>query len=351
MSLNIILNSTSKSDNNLNILRVFFSLNVLLYHCYALSNSESLKFLNNVLNPDLAVQGFFIISGFLIPQSYERAKSIKEFYEKRLRRLYPAYITIIILSALLGVFFSNFEFKQYFLSVQLYQYVAANAIFLNFLQQKLPGVFDNNLFSAVNGSLWTLKIEVAFYLIVPIIIFFKRKYKANILYPILILISLTYYLITIKIFKDSGNEFYLFLSRQLPGQLFFFLIGAWFIEFKDHQLTKKLLRIIGPLTVIMMFINVFAILKIILLPFFVFYLAFGLPGLKYPFYREDISYGLYIYHFPVIQIIVQLGFFHQQPFEALFWSLFITTFLAICSWKLIEKPVLYNGGRIRKTIG
>ncbi len=335
------LDSTYKSGNNLNILRAFFSLNVLLYHCYALSNSESLKVLNHVLNPDLAVQGFFIISGFLIQQSYERAKSVKEFYKKRLWRLYPAYITIIILSAIIGVFFSNLDFKQYFLSFQLYKYIGANAIFLNFLQQTLPGVFVNNLFKAVNGSLWTLKIEVAFYLIVPLIVFLKRRYRAYILYPFLILISLAYYIITIKIYNDSGNELYLFLSRQLPGQLFFFITGAWFLEFKDHCLTKKLLKIIGPFAIFLLFVNVFVILKIILLPFFVFYIAFLLPSLKYPFYREDISYGLYIYHFPVIQIFVQSGIFNHQPFEALFWSLCTSICLAICSWKLIEKPCLY----------
>lgn len=334
--------STAKSYNNLNILRAFFSINVVLYHCYALSNSESLKFLNNILNPDLAVQGFFIISGFLIPQSYERAKSIKEFYKKRLLRLYPAYITIIILSAVLGVFFSNFEVKQYFLSIQLYKYIAANAFFLNFLQQSLPGVFVNNIFTAVNGSLWTLKIEVAFYLIVPIIVYMKKKYKANILYPILILVSLTYYLATKKIYSESGNEIYLFLSHQLPGQLFFFVIGAWFIECKDNVFAKKSLKVIGPLAVIVLFVPVFAILKIIFLPFFVFYFAFTLPVLKYPFYKDDISYGLYIYHFPIIQIFVQLGYFHQQPFEGLFWSLCITILLAICSWKFVEKPCLYS---------
>ncbi len=333
--------STSKSGNNLNILRAFFSINVLLYHCYALSNAASLKFLNNILNPDLAVQGFFIISGFLILQSYERTKSLKQFYKKRFLRLYPAYITIIILSAVFGVFLSNLDFKHYFMAVQLYQYIGANAIFLNFIQQTLPSVFVNNLFTAVNGSLWTLKIEVAFYLIVPLLFFLKQKFNAKVLYPILILISFVYYLLMIKLFNNSGNQLYQFLSRQLPGQLFFFIIGAWFIEIKDNLLTKKFLKVIGPLSVVILFAPVFTIIKIFLLPFFVFYLAFTLPIFKYPYYRDDISYGLYIYHFPVIQIFVQLGIFHQQPFWALFWSVCISIFLAICSWKFVEKPSLY----------
>ena len=125
--------------------------------------------------PNWRVDAFFVISGFLIFMSYERTSSLRRYAIKRARRIYPAYLCIILLCAF-GLFtLSGLPVDQYF-SADWFKYLVANLTFLNFLAPSLPGVFENNLLQAVNGALWTIKIEVMFYCSVPLIVWFAQRF-------------------------------------------------------------------------------------------------------------------------------------------------------------------------------
>lgn len=81
---------------------------------------------------------------------------------------------LIVVACAAGlVFASDLTPAQYFTDSGLIKYLAANLSFLNFLHPTLPGVFQGQEFvnPAVNGSLWTMKIEWALYLSVPLIYF------------------------------------------------------------------------------------------------------------------------------------------------------------------------------------
>ena len=329
-----------KKDNNFNLVRIYLSLSVLFFHAFELSGQKELSFLNRIFNVDRAVDAFFIISGYLIMKSYERSASGKEYFIKRIRRIYPAYLVVVTLCALLCFLVSTYPPAEYFRSPMLYKYLLANALFLNFIQPDLPGVFDNNLFHAVNGSLWTLKVEIGYYLLVPLIVALRGKIRPALLYGLLFALSVAWYLTMLHLYGTRHDSLILFLSRQLPGELFYFILGAAATLVDEKPLFRKILAWLGIPATLLLFLPLGTIAGSLMLAIAVFFFALSLPVIRYRYRKEDISYGLYIYHFPVMQVLIGMGVYHSSPMMGLVMSFLITTILALLSWLLIEKPFI-----------
>lgn len=327
-------------ENNFNPVRIYLSLSVLFFHVYELSQKPALAFVNKVFNGGRAVDAFFIISGYLIIKSYQRSISNKEYFIKRIKRIYPAYLTIILLCALCGFLVSRYTIADYFSSADLYKYILANLVFLNFIHPTLPGVFENNFFQVVNGSLWSLKVEVGFYLLLPLIVYFRSKIKFPVLYGLLFLLSTGYFFSMTYLYHTTQKDIFLFLSRQIPGELFFFIIGATVAEIDHLPEFRKWVKWLGVPAFIALFLPLGIVAGAIVQALAIFFFAFIVPPLRYPFKREDLSYGIYIYHFPVIQVLVHYGWFNRSPFLGLAASLLITIVLAALSWIFIEKPFI-----------
>lgn len=336
---------SSAGNNNFNLIRIGLSLSVVFYHIYELSGKQELAFLLRFFNGDTAVNAFFIISGFLITESCRRSHSTKEFFIKRVRRIYPAYLAVVLLCAAGGWVISSYSVGSYLTSPHLYKYILANIGFLNFIEPTLPGVFTGNIFEAVNGSLWTLKVEVAFYLLVPLIAWMRSKMNVHWLYALLFVSSVAYYIITRRLYFTYHYDILLFLSRQIPGQLFYFILGAWAAEIKNYKWFRPMLKWIGIPALIILWFPMTRILQSVLLAIAVFWGAYTVPVIKYTYKREDISYGIYIYHFPVIQVLVSGGFF-RSPFYGLVLTLVFTFILSVLSWIYIEKPFI--AGRVNR---
>ena len=168
-------------QNNFTLLRMLCCLIIIYEHSVFLSNSS-------YINLNLcwyAVRVFFILSGFWVTFSLLRSKSLKEYALKRFKKIFPLYWTIVIGFALILSSVSSLSFYEYFKNIDFYKYLAANLSTLNFLCQSLPGVFEGlPLEGAVNGALWTIKVEVGFYIILPFILFlinkFSKKFTENI---------------------------------------------------------------------------------------------------------------------------------------------------------------------------
>ncbi|MCE2740513.1 MAG: acyltransferase family protein, partial [Sphingobacteriales bacterium] len=86
--------------NNFDFLRFAFALVVVFSHIIDLSLAPSLQYLKPFFDTHISVTGFFIISGCLISASYLRSTSLSSYFEKRARRLLPAYILVIVMSVL-----------------------------------------------------------------------------------------------------------------------------------------------------------------------------------------------------------------------------------------------------------
>lgn len=272
--------------------------------------------------------------------SYEHSSGIGAYFEKRIRRIYPAYFTVVLLCALLGSFLSTYTYSDYFLSPDLYRYLAANLVFLNFIQPDLPGVFSGNKLDAVNGALWTLKIEVMFYLSVPLLVWFFRRVGLWQGLLAAYLVSFIYsYSMSLLIEQQGG--IYIELQRQLPGQLMYFIAGGalyyYFDKFKSHAKGIAFAALFGYL--IEHFFNP-GILHAAVLAVIVVHLGFVLRCLGNFGKYGDFSYGIYILHFPILQTLVACHFFISSPFLALIFSSGLVLLSAGLMWHFIEKPML-----------
>jgi len=105
--------SRTLRNNNFDMLRFLLSSIVFLFHAYVLSGEQALKFLSRWLSAEMAVHAFFVVSGFLILMSYEHSTDLKGYFEKRARRIYPAYVAVVLLSIAITahacVFFTGYN--------------------------------------------------------------------------------------------------------------------------------------------------------------------------------------------------------------------------------------------------
>jgi len=297
-------------------------------------------FLKNIFSSGLAVQCFFVVSGFLIFMSYENAAGLRDYFEKRVRRIYPAYFTVVLLCSLLGVLISSYSWVHYFSSADLYRYLAANLVFLNFIHPDLPGVFNGNQISAVNGALWTLKIEVMFYLSVPLLVWFFRKIG---LWQGLLLayIASFSYSFVMGLLVDQHGGIYVELQRQLPGQLMYFIAGgALYYYFKQFKEYSKSIVLLALVAYILEYFYHFGILHAASVAVIVVFLGCLLRYLGNFGKYGDFSYGVYILHFPILQTLVAIQFFEYSPFMAISLAVVLIMSTAVLMWHWVEKPML-----------
>ncbi len=342
------LSSQLNRKNNFDFLRFFFAISVIFDHFYVLSTGDG----NNYwpLSAAKAVAGFFIISGFLITWSYCNNSNIKDFFTKRAKRIMPAYYTVVIICALFLCFISTQSFLDYFSSTQFFKYLAANFTFLNFIEPKLPGVFAGNLEPAVNGSLWTIKVEIALYFCVPLYCFFTKKGNKGIVFSSIYVLSFLFSEICYSLYEKTGSEMYSILGRQFIGQLKYFISGAillfFFDQFKKHI---HLLTGISILVVISRCIPVSYHVYIDLFIDLLFPISFAILIIGFAFSFKylnnfgkygDFSYGIYLIHFPVIQTLLYFKIHEKNFVLTLIISFVITIILAALSWHLIEKHFL-----------
>ncbi|WP_201265574.1 acyltransferase [Mariprofundus sp. EBB-1] len=332
-------NNIRLRQNNFDLLRLLFAGVVCLVHASVLSGFQSLAWIPNILSSEIAVRSFFVLSGFLIFMSYERSSSLSSYFNKRIRRIYPAYFTVVIICAISMVTISTNTIADYF-SFAWLKYLLSNLTFLNFIQHELPGVFETNKMAAVNGALWTLKIEVMFYLTVPLFVLLFRKFS---LLPTLVIIyclSIAYVELMSVMAAQTESPVYTMLGHQLPGQLSYFIAGAFFYYYLP--LFERFIGYFLGFSISVLVINMFYALPFLepfclaaVVVFFGLFLYVGNVG-KF----GDFSYGVYILHFPIIQMLLYLDYFHDAPWQFLATVVFTTVIGAIALWHLIEKRFL-----------
>ena len=327
-----------KENNCFDFIRYFFTISVFIGHFCVLNNIEYFWFING----ETGVRAFFIISGFLIFYSHIEKQSIKYYIDKRVRRILPPYFSVVILSFIIGIFITKLNLKDYLTYTETYKYLIANLAFLNFIQPNLPGVFESNPITAVNGSLWTMKVEIMFYVSVPFIYYLFKKYNKLIIILAIFSLAIAYDYFFMSLYKQTDNQMYLLIRKQFGSQLIYFYSGTFVLLYFDYFI--KYLKFIFPAAIVIFLFRDTNFILSCLSP-----LAFAaiLIGIAYNFKYmnflrryDNISYGMYLYHYPIIQIIIYYKIAEQNIYISFCLALISTIVVSWLSWIWLEKPII-----------
>jgi peptidoglycan/LPS O-acetylase OafA/YrhL len=329
-------------NNNFDLLRLIFACMVVMYHCHDWSLNPSYFWIPYVTSSRLAVEGFFAMSGCLIVASYDRNPALGKYLEKRARRLLPAYWTALLFTLMLALLMSSLPVVTLLRTRATYEYILANLTFLNFLQPVLPGLFAHNpVLIVANGALWTIKVEVMFYLLVPAMTACGRRFGHGETLSGIFLLSVIYRALCFRMNQRT-------MALQLPGQLCFFVMGSltyhyypWFLRCRHWIWTSAIVSYL--LSLYLGWIT----FRAIGVGLGVMCVGLLLPCLRGPTKYGDFSYGTYVYHSPVVQAFISLGIVKAAPVAALGLICLTTGCLAIASWHLIERPWLHPTPRKR----
>ena len=334
-------------SNRFDFIRLSLASLVFLYHAVVLSSGPSGGRFEAELAviAELAIQGFFIVSGLLVYGSLERASSLSDYAGKRVRRLYPAYLVVILIPALVSLILT---FGDPGAIAGVMRYLGANAIFLNFLEPNLPGLFEGQRFTAVNGALWTLKIEVMFYLALPVFAWGLHRLKslwwAGLAGLVLVAFAWKHTML------ELDSAYSVQLARQLPGQLMYFAAGMALWRLKDQLSTHAVLAgILGAIALALaLAVPELGAFRVIGLTGLIAGVAFA-PGPEINAARwGDVSYGVYIVHFPIIQALVMADVFSQiGQVGGLILSAVLTFAASFLLWWWVEKPALRHDSHYR----
>jgi len=315
-------------NNNFDLIRLVLAVLVGFAHWNFLTNLNNESIIFDFSK--IAVDGFFIISGFLIFWSYDNNNNTLYFYIKRFFRIFPLYAILIILQTLVFILISDENI------IQVIKYFFVNIIFLNFLSPSVGNTFDSLAINAINGSLWTLKNEVFFYLLVPIFYLLYKKF-GMIFWYFLYFSSIIY----LFVFNYLGYEK---LLIQFPGQLRLFVMGI-LLYVLFSKLSSKSLIVLMPLSLILLIIfkdsNIFQfIFYPIFLGLVVFFFIYAFYKIKIKF---DFSYSFYIIHFPIIQLFMYFKINPENPFISFLLIFSIVFVLSFISEKYVEKGFIKVG--------
>jgi peptidoglycan/LPS O-acetylase OafA/YrhL len=353
-----VTGGASFSKNNLDCLRLILASIVVLFHVSALTGLPAFSLLGDYMSPHFAVKSFFVISGLLIYRSYSRSSSIGSYLEKRARRIYPAYFTVVVVAAVALCPLSVLSPLQYF-GAGFWKYLGANLLFLNFLAPTLPGVFTSNNISAVNGALWTLKIEVLFYLSVPVIHSLCGRFGTKSVMGTLIGFSCLWkygfsWLASTQVSSsasgDAPRSIYSELQVQFPAQLIYFLAGILLLLYFDKL--KFHFRAVSCITACLFLVDHWLTggdLDVLWISGVVFVFGFWRYFGNFAKYG-DFSYGVYIVHWPILQVMVALGAAKLNPAVFLFVSLSLIGLTAFCMWHLVESRFLAGSSHYRQVL-
>lgn len=308
---NIEKTSVSK-NNSFHFIRLLCCLCIIYEHSVFLSS----KRLPVLEISSICVKVFFILSGFWVTISFLRSESVKEYAVKRIKKILPPYFTVVIAFALLLCVVSTLSPGKYFTNTGFWKYLAANLTTLNFLHTSLPGVFEGlPLNGAVNGALWTIKVEIAFYMFLPflMLVMTKCKYKyirGGVLIS-MYFISVLYILLCHA--ASSVKPALSPLENQFPAFMGYFASGMAFALFWE-DLQKSLNYAIVPSLVVFIICHqidnyiLYALIFPIVLSCLVFWIATRLSFLG-KIVTKDYSFGMYLVHYPLVMLFVQQGFF------------------------------------------
>lgn len=322
-------------DNHFNLVRFGAAAAVLVSHAWPIALGQAAqepleRALDGKTLGGIAVMIFFAVSGYFIAQSFDRSRSVGVFLAARALRLFPALAVMLVLSVVMGAALTVAPPGTYWPGAADY---VLRGITLVAMHYDLPGVFGANPFGApVNGSLWTLRYEVACYGMVLIVGRSRLAARWVALGIVAVLAGLSG-LGPVTVLHSGAVA--ALAELALP-----FWIGSTLYFWRDrvpHSVVVLAALIVIAVASFHTPLREAGLAAAI--GYGAIWAGFAQARPLLAFNRiGDFSYGIYIYAFPVQQLAAHLG--AVTPWQNIIWAAPVVLVLAALSWSLVEEPAL-----------
>lgn len=323
--------------NSLNALRLALAAAVIVSHSWPAGGYGDDPGFGDQNLGAWAVAGFFAISGYLITMSRVHSPTLLDYMWRRFLRIYPAFLV-----SLLAVAFIFAPVSVYLLHSGTYSLHGASRFVLENIalytpQPGIPGTLENAPFPIKwNSPLWTLFFEFLCYIGIGILVsILPRRFVTLGISVVFVGCTL---ITAVHMYSDVTVQFHLIRLARLGA---FFAAGALMFAFRGRiPLTRQLAAAAALLLLAVMAAGTFQLLAGIPAAYLVMALGTWLP-LQNIGAKNDISYGMYIYSFPLQQLL-NIAFPNQvlPVWVFVLLSVALTVPFAWGSWKLIEQPAM-----------
>ena len=332
--------------NNFDAVRLAAALSVVFSHSFLIAEgseaSEPFAWItgNQCILGLVGVFVFFIISGYLVTESYCRHPAAGRFAVRRMLRIYPGLlVNVLVCACLIGPMVSALSAGAYFANPELRQFLV-KTLTLDPGPLHLPGVLfaDNSVGLLVNGSLWTLRYEIMMYLMILALAGARLLRLSSAIALVGVGIAAVYFERTLSPFGDIG-EWAWFVGFFASGMVIHFLREQLVFSWRYTLVAAAAL-------VVFVWLGYF----IMLFPLAGAYLVIWFARrhdrwLDYSKHCGDLSYGLYIYGWPAEQLVMYLSGGKASWWQVFLGSLALALPAAWLSWHGVEKWALRWGRR------
>jgi peptidoglycan/LPS O-acetylase OafA/YrhL len=323
--------------NSLNFLRLVLAVSVVISHSWPLDGYGKNPGVGNQLLGDWAVDGFFAISGYLILSSRLNSRSLIDFFWRRVLRIWPAFLVALVLVAFVAAPVSVFVLHDgTYYPLSAVTYVAHNsALVIGQLSIRgtLGGVPGTPNW---NAPLWTLAYEFCCYIAIALIATIVPRRFLGIAVLVGLVGATT--ICCLRVFTHVPVPESVFALARLGS---FFTAGSALLMFRARVPMRLWLAILAlVISVALVFAQVFNVFGAIPFAYLLMYLGITLP-LQAVGARNDFSYGMYIYAYPVqLLIVIALGPRGVPVGVYILLSILLAAPLAIGSWFLVERNAM-----------
>jgi peptidoglycan/LPS O-acetylase OafA/YrhL len=336
-------------NNNFNLIRLIAAMQVLAVHSFNHNGFEGP--LVDVIKATPGVPTFFFVSGLLIYAAYERTKDVglMAFINNRAVRIYPALWACVVLSILAVAATGYLTSRQVSVTDTLAWIVGHST----FYQTYNPGFMRDFGIGVFNGALWTIRVELQFYLLAPLLYGMLNRGRSLLFALLLLSLAANLYF---RFEPDMRQPFATAIYGSFLPWIYMFLTGFALAHHRQVlvwlQARLRLRWLVPAYTLAMLLLgdyrdnasNAINPVAFLLLCGCILRLAtmpLPLPPAVSAFIaRHDFSYGLYLYHMPVLNLLLYVGWFSATGNLAAIFLL--TALCAALSWFLIERPALQH---------
>jgi peptidoglycan/LPS O-acetylase OafA/YrhL len=344
------------SENNFDLIRLIAAAEVAIRHTLVNLSPKQFPYALEVMFAFVpGVPIFFFLSGYLISRSWERSPSAWDYFRNRALRLFPA-LWCCVLFAAGALFLTGYMSTVQWQPVKLLAWMVGQGTMFQFWTPEFLQGFG---IGAVNGSLWSVSVEIQFYVVTALLYSAIGRLRPNTQTAVIGVLAL---LLSLLNFQRPAVE--QFIEQSTGSWIAMKLFGVsflpWYFMFLCGAFAQRISAWLIPVciqksrSVLVLYFVMLAVdfhlwgvplgndippYLVPLMGLTVLSLAYSKPTIGRRLLRgQDISYGLYIYHMPILNVLFYLGNVGSLVWVAV--SLSASVACAVTSWLMIERPFL-----------